>query len=185
MPSLPRLLTGLIAVCLVLPTSRAAAQGEFRTGSRLLQVGMLFGGGTNDGPRRSCAGCGDGGTGFGVGFEVGAAQLAPRVHVGLGASVGFLDDSNRSYDVTWIPVLFNANLHFTPSAVRELDLYTGFAVGVVRTTVDGVGDDFSDTDTAIGLNLGARYFFTNSVGGTLQLGFGDIPAITLGLAFRL
>lgn len=171
-----------LAAAIALPASSAMAQGEFAVGTKLVNVGLLTGSG--------------GGIGIGGGLEVSVIELAPNIRLGIGGTVGYISDSEDGFGgdftVTVIPVLGNANVHLAVPSVPELDLFGGLALGIVRVSADydGIGSELvdasaSDTQTAVGINLGARYFFTPTLAGLAQLGLGDeIPELTLGISFK-
>jgi hypothetical protein len=159
------------------PLATAHAQAPLPVGSKLLNVGLFA----------------DGGTGLGASLEVGVAELAPRISLGLGGTIGFWSNSGPGFNVTSIPVLANANVHVGLPDLPALDLFAGAALGIIRYSVDydgagpGPGNgrrDDGETDTAFGINLGARYEFTSKVGGVVQLGVGDIPELFLGVSFK-
>ncbi len=168
-----RRLVLVLGAVLAAPVATAHAQAPLAVGGKLLNVGLFA----------------DGGTGLGVGFEVGVLELAPRVTLGLGGTFGFWGDSGPGVDVTSIPILANANVHFGLAEVPQLDLFGGIGLGIVRSTFDydGPGEgprDDSDTKSAFGVNLGARYEFTQQLGGIVQLGIGDIPELFLGVSIK-
>lgn len=163
-----------LAAAVLLPFGAAQAQGDFAVGTRVFSAGLMTGG--------------SGGTGLGAAFEVSTLELAPNVRLGLGGTVGYWSDSEPGVDVRSIPLLGNANVHVAIEEVPQLDLFAGVALGLVFTSVDidnaAVDVDDSDTSLEFGINLGARYYFTDTVSGFLQLGVGDIPEIFVGLGFK-
>jgi hypothetical protein len=169
-----RALSFAAATALTVPLATASAQDSaFGIGTKLFNVGLFA----------------DGGTGLGAGFEVGVLDLAPRVTLGIGGTFGFWSDSGPGFDVTSIPVLANANVHYTLPDLPQLDLFGGASLGIIRYDVDydlpgGGPRDDGETDTVFGVNLGARYEFTSKVGGIVQLGIGDIPELFLGVSFK-
>ena len=163
-----------VAAAILLPFSAAQAQGEFNVGTRVFSAGLMTGSG--------------GGAGLGAAFEVSMLELAPNVRLGLGGTVGYWSDSEPGIKVNVIPLLGNANVHVAIEEVPELDLFAGVALGLVYSSYDldtpGVDDEGSDTNLEFGINLGARYYFTDTVSGFLQLGVGDIPEIFAGFGFK-
>jgi hypothetical protein len=168
-----RTLAFALAAALSAPLATAQAQSPLPVGSKLLNVGLFA----------------DGGTGLGASLEVGVLELAPRVSLGIGGTLGFWSNSGPGFDVTTVPVLANANVHFGLPELPQLDLFSGVALGIVRYNVDSDGPgegsrEDGETNSAFGVNLGARYEFTSKVGGIVQLGIGDIPELFLGVSFK-
>lgn len=163
-----------LVAAIMLPFATAQAQGEFSVGTRIFSAGLITGG--------------SGGTGLGAAFEVSTLELAPNIRLGLGGTAGYWSDSEPGFDVRVIPLLGNANVHVAIEEVPQLDLFAGVALGLVISSVDvdnaAVDVDESDTSLEFGINLGARYYFTNMVAGFVQLGVGDIPEIFVGLSFK-
>ncbi len=163
-----------LVAAVLLPFSASQAQGEFNVGTRVFSAGLMTGSG--------------GGTGLGAAFEVSMLELAPNIRLGVGGTVGYWSTSSPGIDARVIPVLGNANVHLALEEVPQLDLFAGVALGLVFTSLDvdsnvSVVDD-SRSDLEFGINLGARYYFTDTVSGFLQLGVGDIPEIFVGLGFK-
>jgi hypothetical protein len=162
---------GAFAVAALLP-STARAQGEFTPGTKVVSVGLLS----------------DGGTGVGGAFEYSLLELAPKIRFGIGGSVGYFSEDVGSASFSSLPILATGNLHFALPEVPALDLFAGAALGIVRFSYDDDfpgSDEFDDTDTVFGINVGARYYFTPRVGGVAQLGLGDVPELFIGLSFKL
>lgn len=160
-----------LAAAIALPFSTVAAQGEFNVGTKIISAGLLTGSA--------------GGTGLGGAFEYSLLELAPKLRLGVGATLGYYSDSDFGIDVSSIPILANGNVHFALPEVPKLDLFAGLAVGFVRTSIDLLGESVSDNETVVGVNLGGRYFFTDKLAGVAQLGVGDIPEIFVGITFKL
>jgi hypothetical protein len=158
---------GLAAAVLV-PVVSASAQGAapaFGKGSKIVDLGIVA-----DDP-----------TGFAAGFEVGLLELAPNLTLGVGALGTYQSESSVSLMI----LAGQANLHYTLPSLPALDLFGGATVGINRVSVDFLGEDASDSDVGVGLNIGARYMFTSKLGGVVRLGLNDdIPDIILGLSIK-
>jgi hypothetical protein len=178
MTRLARCLAAAVVAAAVLPFASAHAQksgaaagsGVFTTGTSIVSVGLL----TDP-------------TGIGGSYEYGLRQLAPGWTLGVGGTLGFQSRSSFGVDATTIWALGNANVHYAIPNVPELDVYGGLSLGIVRTSVDSPSPGLSgvsDSDVALGINLGGRYMFTPKLGAFLQLGVADAPEIFLGVSFK-
>jgi hypothetical protein len=157
-----------LAAALVLPVASAAAQNAtpaFGKGSKVLDLGIVA-----DDP-----------TGFAAGFEVGLLELAPNLTLGVGALGTYQSESSVSLMI----LAGQANVHYTLPSLPALDLFGGATIGINRVSVDFLGEDVSDSEVGVGLNIGARYMFTSKLGGVARLGLNDdIPDIILGLSIK-
>ena len=160
----------IIALVLVVGISKASAQ-SFEKGTSVLQLGIGFGG--------------DFGTPFGLGYEYGISDK-----IGIGAYVGYgsKKDSFFGYDVEYKSVLVGAkgNYHFYQT--DKFDAYGGAFLGFnsQSATVSG-STPFTATDDSgvlLGLNAGARYYFTDSLAAFAEVGFG-LAIVNVGLAYKL
>lgn len=164
-----RSLAVAVLATVALPLSSAVAQGAFTPGQKMVSVGLLS----------------DGGTGVAGSFEYSLLELAPNLTLGIGGTVGyFSQDAGVFGDFTSMPILANGNVHLVLPDVPQLDLYGGISVGIIRYSYDdnfsGLGADFSDSDTAVGFNIGGRWMFTPKFGAFAQLGLADSPELYLG-----
>lgn len=171
----------LAAALVGLPTIGTAqdVKNQFDVGSKFLSGALLVGAEV------------DGGFGIGGSFEVGIAEIAGQVRLGVGGSVGvlrndydeFLDDVSR----TVVPVLAFVHGHYQLPQVPQLDLFAGAAVGLQSTSLSfSGGGSSSSVDPAIGLQSGARYEFAPRLMGMAQLAVGtNLPFLSLGITFKL
>ena len=76
---------------------------------------------------------------------------------------------------------------------RNLDTYTGLTLGWVVQTANVKYDSNWTTDRRSyngesfflwGFNIGARYFFTDTVGAYLELGYSGLQIIGLGVSLK-
>lgn len=169
-----------VALMITALTSVASAQSKaFDKGDRVATLGFMTG---NDYD----------GSGFGAQVEW---RLLPigKASLGVGGFVGFQHDSKGVGTVkttaSWMPMMATANLHFPLENQPRVDLYAGASFGFVRASVDvkGAGTlsgKASDTDSGFGIQGGARYWLGSKLGVSGQVGFGDIPLVIAGLAFK-
>ena len=181
-----RFRTLAIAAALLLPSvafAQMASTRSFGQGSRILSVGVLTGGDYE-------------GFGGGASFEVGVLEFTPALSLGIGAFAGFVKGdvgftSAFNYNLTQIPVMGIGNLHLAIASQPKLDLYAGLSAGIIRTSVSydgnapgsfGLAD--SNSDFGLGIQVGARYAFTERAMGFAQIGANDIPLLYAGLSFK-
>ena len=84
-----------LAAAIALPASSAMAQGPFSPGTKLVSAGLLS----------------DGGTGFAGSFEYSLLQLAPKITLGIGGTVGYFSESSLGFSFSSTPILANGNVH--------------------------------------------------------------------------
>jgi hypothetical protein len=181
-----RFRTLALAAAMLLPSvsfAQAATTRPFGQGSRQLSVGILTGGDYE-------------GFGAGASFEVGVAEFTPTLSLGIGAFAGFVRGDvgftpGFDYTFTQIPIMGIGNVHLALPAQPKLDLFAGVSIGIIRTSVDYEGDapgsfslSDSDSDVGFGIQVGARYAFTERAMGFAQLGANDIPLLYAGLSFK-
>ncbi len=166
-----RSLSFAFAAAIAVPVASASAQDPFNVGTKLFNIGLV---------------AGNGGLGIGAGVEVGVLELAENLTLGLGGTFAFQNESKRTYDYSTTWIVGNANVHLGLPSVPELDLYSGLSLGVENVNYDGdfPGNDESESDVVVGLNLGARYAFTPRLLGFAQLGIADAPEIFAGVSIK-
>ncbi len=125
----------------------------------LLSLGMFLMITTTAEAQRISAG---GGVGYGsksenVNFQVNAYYQLPTLPLRLGGDVGFSKPEDNLTEVET-----NLNVHFMTLDTELLSIYTITGLNVLYARFSD--DDFSESDTDTGFNLGA--------GGELDLGFG-------------
>ncbi len=80
--------------------------------------------------------------------------------------------------------------HYNLAQNDKLDTYAGVTLGYARAKFsygeDSFYDDYdeSEGEVKVGALVGARYFFTESVGAHLELETGPMAHITLGLNYK-
>jgi hypothetical protein len=167
MKSLRTLTVALAAAALVPLTSASAQNAAFGVGTKILDLGLVV-----DDP-----------TGFAGAFEVGLLELAPNLTLGVGGTGSYQSESN--FSLTWIAAM--ANVHYSLPDMPKLDLFAGAALGISRVSSDVLEDlglDGSSSDVGVGINLGARYMFTDKIGGIVRLGIEDAPDLILGVSIK-
>ncbi len=128
------------------------------------------------------AGAGLGLDGFGGLPIVGQLEFGVGPKIGIGRfGVGALAGIYFNPGATAVMVGGQGNYHFDIPTVPELDLYAGLnlLIGFAGSRFGG-----SSTGVGLGLNVGARYFFTPLVAGFLRLGWG-LSIATIGIDFAM
>ncbi len=177
-----RVATASLAIAMLVAPARTlsaqAASSTFIKGDRLASVGVMTGGDYD-------------GTGVGAMVEWGVASLTSKVQLGLGGFVGVQRNSDGIGSVkvstTVLPLMATGNLHFALPDQPKLDLYAGASLGFIRASgdVSGVsGGSSSSTDTAVGIQGGARYIVASKLSVVGQVGLGDLPLIFAGVSFK-
>jgi hypothetical protein len=163
----------------------------FAPGTKLLSAGLLIGGTTGeldpDPDGRDFDGEFTDGIGIGGQFEVGVTRFSRWTVLGLGGAAGIIVDERGRRDYVSVPITAIGNVHVTwPGIPRELDVYGGASLGLRALAVDGRDvDDENDVDPAIGIQAGARWWFSPTVAAHAQLQAGaNLPFATLGVSFR-
>lgn len=165
-----------------LPTATLVAQSTstvpFGVGDRVASVGVMTGGDYD-------------GSGVGAMAEWGVLKFTPKVHLGIGGFAGVQRNSETagSFKVTStvIPIMAQGNLHFALEGQPKLDLFAGASIGLIRASADCTGCtsvDASNTDSAVGIQGGARLNIASALSVVGQLGFGDLPLIFAGISFK-
>jgi hypothetical protein len=162
--TLRTLALALVAAAVIPAVSASAQDAAFGKGTKILDLGIVA-----DDP-----------TGFGGGFEVGLLELAPNFTLGVGGAAAYQSES--LFSSTWLAGV--ANVHYAIPSMPKLDLFAGASLGIIRTSVDLLGTDISESDLGFGINLGARYMLTPKLGGVVRLGVEDAPELFLGLSIK-
>jgi opacity protein-like surface antigen len=114
----------------------AQSASRFTRGSRIASIGVLAGGDNYDG------------AGAGTTVEFGALSISKDIHLGIGASLGYMRSSEGSgiakVSLSQIPAYAIGNLHFTPASQPKLDLYAGASVGLTYARVSSETVIFDD-----------------------------------------
>jgi hypothetical protein len=97
--------------------------------------------------------------------------------------------------VTYTNIGFGVRGMYHFNFVKNLDTYTGLTLGYVVQTADvkygSAYDNIPKTSYPgisfflFGANIGARYFFTNTIGAYLELGYSGLQVASLGLSLKL
>jgi hypothetical protein len=141
---------------------------------------------------------------FGVGFgfaSYGSLSLPP-ITVGLdyklpvaapitiGAAVSLARYSwSLGYDIAYtdIGIGLRGDYHFN-FGPRKLDTYAGLTLGYVIDIVSSDHAGYNSTGHSYflyGFHIGGRYFFSDSVGAYLELGYSGLQLVALGVTFRI
>jgi hypothetical protein len=97
-------------------------------------------------------------------------------------------------DIAYTNIGFGVRGAYHFNFVKNLDTYAGLTLGyVVQTATVKYGkayDNIPKPDHAgvsfflFGVNIGARYFFTNNIGAYLELGYSGLQVASVGLAVK-
>lgn len=112
-----------------------------------------------------------------VQYEYIIEEFGSKWSVGVGALGGFYSQKYAGSNIVGGEALALGDIHFSP--LPALDLYAGLGLGIMSAAVEGIRITAFDYATF----LGARYFFTDSIGANLQI--GGMGTINIGIAFRL
>jgi len=160
--------------------AQATSTRPFGQGSRQLSVGILTGGDYE-------------GFGAGAQFEVGVKEFTPTLSLGIGAFGGYIKGDYGLFSdvsITSTPIMGVGNLHLAIPSQPKLDLYAGASIGIVRWSYDLNDNNYpgfdgaSDSEVGFGIQVGARYAFTERTMGFAQLGASDMPLLFAGLSFK-
>ena len=137
---------------------------------------------------------------LGLGYERGVMDLGPGV-LGIGGYLGYKSLAHRyagpgyEYDWSWRYLIMGVrgNWHYNEwHGIDELDVYGGLLLSynsvkwTDNTRYPANSILLNQTaSSGIGLSalLGARYYFTESLAGQLELGYG-ISYASIGLAYK-
>ncbi len=150
----------IIAVAFMLGVSAVNAQ-SFGEGTKVVQVGVGVGGTF--------------GTPFSGSFEYGVSDK-----IGIQVGAGYTSVDFGGTDLTYI--LFNAGANYHFYTEDKFDAYAGLFLGYNKFDYAGLGA--SPSSTYFGAKLGGRYYFSDSIGGFAELGYG-LANLNIGVAFKL
>ncbi|RTQ44872.1 hypothetical protein EJV47_27080 [Hymenobacter gummosus] len=166
---------------------RAQASGStFNVGDNVVNLGVGLG------SRYSYAGSGVSvSPAFSLGYERGLRELGPGT-LGVGVYAGYQGAKSDfggygSYKFTDVIVGVRGAFHYP--LVDKLDTYAGLGLGIRHAGVKWEGSSTfggmaaSSTGVYSGLFLGARYYFTESIGAFAELGY-DQSYLKVGLAAK-
>lgn len=164
------------------------AQNTFSKGDQNLNIGV---------------GIGDvlGGSGYStkippvsVSYEYGIKDelFDEKSSLGIGAYLGYAANKyaytgNYGWDYTYFILGARGALHY--QLVDKLDTYAGLMLGYNSTGSSAYGDwgnnKFPASNSALlwSIYIGGRYYFTESIGGFAELGYG-IAYLQLGVSFK-
>lgn len=115
----------------------------------------------------------------------------PYSSIGVGGYLGYTGSEftygpGYGWDYTSFIIGARGSLHY--QVIDQLDSYTGLMLGynIVSTKTFGSGPfntDASGSELIVAWYLGGRYYFTESVAGLLELGFG-VAYVNVGVAIK-
>ena len=93
------------------------------------------------------------------------------------------------YEVTYTNIGFGGRGMWHFNFAENLDTYVGLTLGYViqdSSVTQGVGIDYSTASSFFlwGFNLGARYFFNDSIGVFAELGYSGLQYGCIGVTFK-
>jgi hypothetical protein len=98
--------------------------------------------------------------------------------------------NTHTYDYTGIAIAGRFGYH-PDLGVKNLNIFINLALGyylynATATYAGSYQPDHEDYSRLyLGLNLGARYFFTNNIGVFLELGYSAMSFVTAGMTFKI
>jgi hypothetical protein len=174
----------VVFVLLLIPDAKLAAQDSpFKKGDKTINLGIGFGSSyyssyyTSHFPAISAS------------FEVAVKDgIADKGSIGVGGYVGY---SSAKYANYWKSTNFviAARGSFHYPFINKLDTYTGLQLGYniySNKYYDTYAGEFNASSSGIGFAwfVGARYYFTNTFAGMVELGYG-VAYFTLGVAIKI
>lgn len=174
----------LLLIALVASTTISFAQ-SFKAGDNVATVNVGF--------------CSSYGIPVNAYYERGIYDINDDMSIGVGGTIGWGGTSSvvglpdvSEYSITravatskiyYNNFLFGAigNYHYT--GFNNFDLYAGLCLGLDVATSSAHGVSASSAGFMSGINVGARYYFTDSFAANLEVGYG-ISLICVGLSYK-
>lgn len=126
-----------------------------------------------------------------VSFEKGIRDnIFDKGVLGIGAMAGFSSHTyewgNYSSRLTSLFVGGRGIVHYPIIEDNKIDTYGGLMLGLHYSSFDDNNNILPSVGTGLGWSLfiGGRYYFTEQLGGMLELGYG-LTYLNLGLALKL
>ena len=152
----------------------------------------------------------NGGIGFGIllpGYELGIPpisvsadfKLPMDLPITLGPVVALTSRTfsfsgyGNGYEFTYTDFAIGVRGMWHFNFLKSMDVYSGLSLGYVVSSADAkyTGDWVVKTEPGdfsyflFGINVGARYFFTNSLGAYVELGYSGLQFFGLGLSLKI
>ena len=169
-----KLAVTLIIFISALIAGKAHAQA-FQQGDKLLNLGL----GLNS--------YYSGGVPFGASFEVGIDD-----DLSVGANVDYLSTSNYGYRFTALYFGGRGSYHFNRILNikdEKFDLYAGAGLGYRSfswaDSYNGISIDSYGSGIYLGIHLGAKYYFSDTVGAFAEIGAVGSTNARIGVGFKL
>ncbi|MFI3314180.1 MAG: hypothetical protein R3Y04_00750 [Rikenellaceae bacterium] len=121
-----------------------------------------------------------------VAYEVGVVDLGSNFAIGVGATAGYASKSENDYKYSNLLLGALGNFHYV--GLNKWDFTAGLVLGydIASAKWTGTGTEIG-TDSAsgllLGLNVGAKYYITESLGIAANVGMG-IATCQLGIAYK-
>jgi hypothetical protein len=140
------------------------------------------------GPRVGLGSFGGAGLGLGANVEYG---VTPQI--GVSGTFGWSSYSSGFVGYNWtytnLIIAVGGNYHFDVLKVNKLDTYAGLGLGYNIGSVSSNDANFPYIGDTYGgfffdFRLGGRYFFTDRLAGTVELGYG-FGFLRIGVDFKL
>ncbi len=127
-------------------------------------------------------------------YERGIYDINDDMAIGVGATVGYGFDSESTniggtggkWKYSNVLLGVNGNYHYT--GVDKWDFFGGLLLGYDIASAKWDGDydapvSATSNEFVLGLNVGARYYFSESFAATATAGFG-ISSVSIGVAYK-
>jgi hypothetical protein len=99
-----------------------------------------------------------------------------------------------NYDLMWHNIGIGVRTLYHFNFLKNFDTYAGLTLGYVIQTLQTLGDNNLQVHIPgyegvsfflFEVNIGARYFFTKSIGAYLETGYSELQFMSIGLAVKL
>ncbi len=125
-------------------------------------------------------------------YEKGMKNINDKSAFGLGGSISYQSKNYNTanyydkYGYTGMTIAVVGSFHY--DLVDNFDLFAsaslGYSMGQVVAKNDGVTSKAGENYLYYGINLGARYYFTEELGAYVTLGATPSSFLSLGVAYR-
>jgi len=150
------------------------------------------------------AGVGIGPTGgWGIGIPPLSVSVDYRLPIDLPITAGgivtfttwkrsLISTSSFDLDMTYMNIGFGVRVMYHFNFLEILDTYAGVTLGYVYQKVNAEGSNGFDYGAVIkgdsfilwGINIGARFFFTDYIGAYMELGYSGLQIAGIGLSLK-
>jgi hypothetical protein len=121
------------------------------------------------------------GGGFGLPVQF-SYEYGYKDKVGIGGIVGYGSTTDGIYSYSYS--LFAARVNYHIQVAEKLDTYFGLSLGYASATVKPAFVGNTGSSIILGGQLGGRYYFTEKLAGSVELGYG-MGYLNIGIAYKL